>query len=33
MRLPAFMLHSTEKKASMASNVIATIAGGNLEQF
>lgn len=33
MRLPAFMLHSTEKKASMASNIIATVAGGNLEQF
>lgn len=33
MRLPAFMLHSTEKQASMASNVISVVANGGLEQF
>lgn len=28
MSLPAFMLHATEKKASIASNVISTVAAG-----
>lgn len=33
MVIPAFMLHSIEKKASLASNVIATIAQGNGASF
>lgn len=33
MVIPAFMLHSIEKKSSLASNVIATIAQGNGASF
>lgn len=33
MVIPAFMLHSIEKKASLASNIIATIAQGNGASF
>ena len=33
MVIPAFMLHSIEKKASLASNVIATVAQGNGASF
>lgn len=33
MVIPAFMIHSIEKKASLASNVIATIASGNGASF
>lgn len=33
MVIPAFMLHSIEKKASLASNIIATVAQGNGASF
>lgn len=33
MLVPAFMLHTTEKQASIASNIISTVAQGNAEKF
>lgn len=33
MLVPAFMLHTTEKQASIASDIISTVAQGNAEKF